>query len=138
MGRIDGAADVFHPLAAVEVVGPETAVDEVHVLHLHVIAVGDIDQPGAQCLQVGAFRVEASANPELLPEAEAIAVDGAGAADGEVIYAVGVYQSGKVVARLTLDAGLDKRIVLDSINALQLAASFNVQMRPFLEKQSSA
>ena len=137
-GRIDVAAEVLYVVAAVKVVRPERTVDQLDVLHVHVAAVRQVHQARAQGLEVGAVFVEAAPYPELLPEAQAVAVDGARAGDGEAVKAVGVYQRGKVVERLPLHAGLHYRIVLYGVDALQHGALLKQQVGALAEEERSA
>ena len=132
---VDVAAEVAHARAAVEVVGPEAAVDEAHVLHGDVLRVGDVYQPGAQRLEVGALREHLAAQPELVVEAASVAVDGAAAGDGEAVHAVGVDERGEVVERLALQAGLHDLVVGDGVAALEARPLHEVQVGAGAEEE---
>ena len=82
---VDVAANVLYVVAAVQVVSPKGAVYQPNVLHLHVAAVGQIDEPRAQSLEVGAILVEPAPYPKLLPKAQTVAVYRAVARYGETV-----------------------------------------------------
>ena len=134
-GGKDMASEIAHILAAVEVVGPEGAVDELHVLHGHVLAVGDIDQTGTHGLEVGTLAVILAADPKLFPVVAAVAVDGSLAGDGEAVHSVGIDEGGKILEGLTLHAGGDELEVADAVTALEHALLLNQQIHALLEEE---
>ena len=136
-GRKDPAVQVPHMVAAVEVVGPEVGVLQLHPRHQHVGAVGEVNQPRALLVLVGAVGVPAAAQPESPPGAHPVAVDGARPADGKAVHPVGVDQRGEVGAALPLDAGGQQRVVGDVVAAPQHGPLAEVQVDPLLEEEGA-
>lgn len=72
---VDIQVEVFHALALVQMVGPETRVHHSDAAYLHVVGVGDVDQSWAESLQVGTLLDDFSAQPELIVEFMSVAVE---------------------------------------------------------------
>ncbi len=119
-------------------VGPEAGVYQADVAHLHVVAVADIYQTRAQGFEIGAFGVDLAAEPELIPEAPAVAVDGAGAGDGEAVYAVGIDEGCEVVDCLSFEARLDYFIMSDGVAAFEASALGDVEVCAGFEEERAA
>ena len=92
-------------------VGPERRIDKVNVLNGDVARVGHIGEARALGILVRTLRIPLTANPELLPIVQAVAVDGAPPANGEAVETVGIDEGGEILARLALDARHEYRIV---------------------------
>ena len=122
-------------VGVIDVVSPERAVHDAHVLHRYVARVGYVDQPWTLCVLVGAFAVPLAPYPELLPVVVAVAVDGAVAGDGKAVDMVGVDQCRKVVAGLALNTCLDNLEVGYPVGAFQFSALCDMQVRTGLEEQ---
>ena len=70
-------------VAAVEMARPEVRILQGDIGKGHIFAVGDEHEPRTLLVLVRAFGVPLAAQPERPPRAQAVAVDGAGAADGK-------------------------------------------------------
>ena len=86
----DGTTQEADVVAAVDVIGPERTVLNMHILQGYVAGVADIDEARALCILVGAFAVPGAANPELLPIVITVAVDGSRTCYGEAVAFVGI------------------------------------------------
>ena len=89
------------------------------VLNSNVLGIRHIGQSRTLGILVGALRIPLTANPEFLPVVQAVAVDGATTTDGETVQPVGIDQGREVLARLTLDARRQNRIVGNALGAFQ-------------------
>jgi len=136
--RKDEAIEIAHVVAVVEMVGPYGAVHQVYVLHGDMAGVADVHQPGPLCVLVGAGGIPLPPYPELLPVGVAIAVDGALAGDREVVDMVGIDESGKVLARLTLEACRQHGKVGNAVGAFQRRPLAEMEMSARLEEQRTA
>ncbi len=116
------AAQEADMVAAVDVVGPERTVLNMHILQGYVAGVADIDEARALCILVGALAVPGATNPELLPIVITIAIDGTRTGDGEAVAFVGIDEGREVFAGLALDAGFHYREVGDAVAAFQFSA----------------
>ena len=123
--------------ALIDVVGPEWRIDEVYILDGDILAVGDVGQTWPLSILVGTLRIPLPTNPELLPEMQAIAINRSFTADGEAIQSVCIDKGREVLARLTLNTGLENRIVHDAVRALQRSTLSNMQVRALLEEQGT-
>ena len=123
--------------ALIDVVGPEWRIDEVHILNGHILTVGDVGQTGTLGILVGTLRIPLSANPKLLPEMQAVAINSSFTADGEAIQSVSIDKGREVLLRLTLNTCLKDRIVHDTVRALQRGTLSNMQVRTLLEEQGT-
>ena len=137
-GSVDVAAEVAHVVAIIDVVGPKRTVHQSDILHGDVAGIGDIDQPWALSILVGALAVPLPSYPELVPVVESVAVDSPLSGDGESVDVVGVDESGEVFARLALDACLDNLEIGYAVRPFKLAALLDVQMGGGLEEQRTA
>ena len=88
-----------------------------HILNGNILRIRDVCQSRALGILVGALWVPFSANPELLPIVEAIAVDSSLSSNGEAVKTVSIDQSDKILTRLTLNAGGGDRKVADTVGA---------------------
>ena len=94
---VDIQVEVFHALALVQMVGPETRVHHSDAAYLHVVGVGDVDQSWAESLQVGTLLDDFSAQPEFIVEFMSVAVEGSLACNGETIVMIGIDECCKIV-----------------------------------------
>ena len=116
------AVEKSHMVAAIDVIGPESAVLQMHVLKSHVRGIADVYESWTLCILVGAAAVPLTSNPELFPIMFAISVDGSLSGNGEAIAVVGIDEGGEVFAGLAFDAGFYHREVGDAIATFQFSA----------------
>ena len=109
-------------VAAIDVIGPESAVLQMHVLKSHVRGIADVYESWTLCILVGAAAVPLTSNPELFPIMFAISVDGSLSGNGEAIAVVGIDEGREVFAGLAFDACREYGEVDDAVACLQLAS----------------
>jgi len=74
--RIDVKVEYFDIVALIIVARPEAGVMQTYVLHLHIVAMPNKNQPGPRHLQVRAVGVLFTALPKCLPVVQSIPIDG--------------------------------------------------------------
>ena len=124
-----------HAFRIVDVGRPERRVAQRDALQLHVLRIGDVDQPRAQFVHVGALRDDLAAQPERTPETLAVAVDRPLAREGESVCMIGVDECCEIGQRLAFDAGVDDREVRDVVAPFQYTALRDMQMGARFEEE---
>ena len=142
LDRLDRSEDIdilkLNVLALVQVYVPECGVAQPHPFHGHVAGIADTHEARAADFQIGAGRILLPAGPERIPAGGAAAVQGAAAADGETITAVGVYKRSRIGLKYALDVDRDVRIIGSIRASLEHGALLQPQARPGLEEQRPA
>ena len=134
----DEATQIAHILTAIEMVRPERRVDDLHILHGHILTVRDVHVTRTHRLHIRTLRIILTTDPELLPVLLSVAVDGTRTRDGETVHTVGIHQCSKVVERLSLHTGLHDLEVTDAVRALQLSPLLYQQVGLGFEEERTA
>ena len=121
--------------ALIYMICPERRVDESHILNSHVLTVGDIGQSWALRILIGAFRVPRTAQPELTPVVQSVAIYRAMAANRQAIHTIRIHQGREILAGLSLDTRRHHRVVYDTVGALQ--SSLYIQVGALLEEEGT-
>ena len=137
-GREYPQVDELDAVGLIGVAGPERRILKGRVSHYDIFAVGDVHETRTLLVLVGAFGIPLAAQAESPPVGAAVAVDGAGAAQGESVETVDIDQRGEVFAYLALDAGVDYREIIDRVAAEQDRTSRKVQVGALPEEESAA
>ncbi len=119
----DAQVEHFHPLAFIQMSGPERRILQVHSTDLHILTVWDIHQPRAHFVHVGTLGIEGTAQQNAFPVAQAIANDSAFPRNGKSIEFIGIYQRGKILQRLPFHARHHDREIAYIVASFQASSS---------------
>ena len=113
-------------VALVNMVSPEWRINQPHILHCHVLAVGNINQPWSLRILVCTLGIPLPTNPKVTPIMIAIAIDGAWAGDGKSIEAVSINQCREILASLSLYASLLDIEILYALTSTQHGSTLQI------------